>query len=70
MTDTEEIISISTTTEAMKEIPVDVIEAGERLVNVGYRIVLRDVCEFNDIEPGDIVTIYIKKTNKKGKKRN
>lgn len=47
----------------------EVIECGQRKVQTLYRVSLRDICENNEIEVGDIVTIYIKKTNLKSKKR-
>ena len=46
-----------------------VIEAGQCMVQKEFKVSIRDVCKFNEIEEGDIVTIYIKKTNLKSKKR-
>ncbi len=40
----------------------EVIEAGQRKVQRDYRISIRDICENNNIEEGDIVIIYVKKS--------
>lgn len=58
-----ELKEIDDELDRLERIPGTIIEAGQRLVNVGFRVMIRDICEFNDIKEGDIVTIYIKKTN-------
>ena len=39
------------------------INAGERHIQKQYRIVLRDICIYNNIKEGDIVEVYIKRVN-------
>ncbi len=38
----------------------DLINCGERRVQVKNRIALADICETHGIEPGDIVEVFIK----------
>lgn len=41
----------------------NVLEAGQRLVQKGYKISIRDICKNNEIEEGNIVVIYVKYLN-------
>jgi hypothetical protein len=47
----------------------DIIELGQVVVQKGYRIAIREICENNGIQEGDIVVVYIKKTKAKSKKK-
>ena len=35
------------------------INVGERMIQKGYRIAIRDVCENHDIKEGDVVEVFI-----------
>ena len=64
------IEAIDTELDTLESIPAKIIEGGQRMIQTGFKISIRDVCEFNKIKEGDIVTIYIKKTNIKKKKHD
>lgn len=49
-------------------LPEFIIEAGQRVVQKDFRVSLKDICEINGIDGGDVVVIYIKKTNMKRQK--
>lgn len=68
--DNNELGTIENEMNALKCIPSKIIEGGQRMVQAGFKISIRDVCEHNEIHEGDIITIYIKKTNIKSKKRD
>lgn len=37
------------------------INCGERRVQAGFRVTIRDICKRNDIKEGDVVDVYIVK---------
>jgi hypothetical protein len=39
----------------------DILEAGEKAIQVLYRVELRALCKANGIEKGNYVTVYLKK---------
>lgn len=41
----------------------NLINCGQRKVQKDFRVVIRDVCLFNDIKEGDIIEVFIKKTD-------
>lgn len=41
----------------------DLINCGQRRVQKEFRIVLRDICEYNEIKEGDVIEVFIKKVN-------
>ena len=43
----------------------DLINCGERTVQVMYRIALQDICRVHGIKPGDNVEVYIKKIERR-----
>lgn len=60
----EELLQcIKETLSSIKESSIfnNIIEAGECRVQKEYRIVLRDICENNNIKEGDIIIVYVKK---------
>ena len=43
----------------------DLINCGERTVQILHRIALQDICRAHSIKPGDNVEVYIKKTKRR-----
>ena len=43
----------------------DLINCGERTVQILHRIALQDICRTHEIKPGDNVEVYIKKTKRR-----
>ena len=43
----------------------DLINCGERTVQILHRIALQDICRTHGIKPGDNVEVYIKKTERR-----
>lgn len=43
----------------------ELINCGERKIQKLHRVTLRDICQHNGIKEGDIIEVFIKKTDKK-----
>ncbi|MGP8322430.1 MAG: hypothetical protein ACT6FG_00310 [Methanosarcinaceae archaeon] len=44
----------------------ELINCGQKIVQTGFRIVIRKTCKNNDIKEGDTVEIFIKKVVQDG----
>lgn len=42
----------------------DLINCGERKIQILFRIALKDICERYDIKEGDAVEVFIRKTER------
>lgn len=39
----------------------ETINCGQRLIQTGFRVTLRDICKRNDIDEGDVIEVFIQK---------